>query len=310
MSKKDVVQLFRNEKIKEELRAVTNDDEIVKVGCKNNLIFTKEELNLVKVAASNFYDENKKYNINTGKNNANLSLNCYEYLLPDIHKLKILQNDLEVIKVKPNIADLKFFNEAFRIDDSNFASISPNSKEFQAQYDNIMKQSNNNVVKDLSEFGYFDRRDFHLINLDRYVNDKLYENYFQSKLRIVRTLTSFFGANVKLKGSFCYPPNAYRTWHTNDNAPGWRMYLIDFDQPKLARNGKSFFRYMHPETKKLVTLVDKPKLVRFFKIEQEQEKLFWHCIVNRTKAFRWSFGFHVPDNWMEKIKPHTVKSCG
>ena len=45
-------------------------------------------------------------------------------------------------------------------------------------------------------------------------------------------------------------------------------------------------------------------------IEREQEKLFWHCIVDETKAFRWSFEFSVPDNWMGKIKPDIVNSCG
>jgi hypothetical protein len=208
---------------------------------------------------------------------------------------------LEKIKIKPDTVDMNLFQKAFRTDDFKFASISPASTEFSAQYNEIMRQANS-VDPDYPEFQHLCRRDFHLIDLNRHVEHKLYEDYFHAKVRIIRILKNFFGTDVRFTGSLWYPPNAYRTWHTNENAVGWRMYLIDFDQPELTADGQSFFRYMHPETKELITLVDKPKLVRFFKIENQPEQLFWHCIVNATKASRWSYGFHVPDNWMDKIK--------
>jgi len=330
MSTKAVVKLFKNEKTKEELRAITNEKEITRIGRKNGLIFTNKEFEIVKQAVIDLQNKkNKAKTLNCNQyekqsqiEKENISFNhelsydredylteCYEFYLHDIQGFEKLEDDLEKIKSKPDIADIDLFNETFKIDDFYFASISPESKDFQEKYQEIMSKINNNITQDSPEPEHCIRRDFHLINLDSYVKDEIYDDYFQSKLRIVRTLTNFFDADVKLTGSFCYPPNAYRLWHTNDDAPGWRMYLIDFDRPELSTNGKSFFRYMHPETKELVTLLDKPKLVRFFKIEQQQEKLFWHCIVNGTKAYRWSYGFRVPDNWMEKIKLHTVKSC-
>ncbi|MBD2730570.1 Nif11-like leader peptide family natural product precursor [Nostoc sp. FACHB-892] len=325
MSKKAVAQLFKNEEVKQELMAVTNYKEIIKIGYKKGFVFTREEFEAVKQAADELKNKIVKeqmFGINqycqqgsqskSGQTIAlpslelsqdnSTSLNyCYEFNLQDIQGFEILENELEKIKIKLDAVDLCLFNQAFRFDDFNFASISPASAEFQAQYDKIMRQNTNVDIKFL-ESRYLAHRSSHLINLDNYVEDKLYEDYFQCKVRIVRTLKNFFGADVKLTGSFWYPPNAYRLWHTNEDCVGWRMYLIDFDQPELAANGKSFFRYMHPETKELITLVDKPKLVRFFKIEKQPEQLFWHCIVNGTKANRWSYGFHVPDNWMQKIK--------
>lgn len=82
--------------------------------------------------------------------------------------------------------------------------------------------------------------------------------------------------------------------------------MIDFDESVEQPKGTSFFRYMNPQSKEVVTLEERPKLVRFFKIEQEKEKLFWHCIVNATTRSRWSFGFIVPDHWMDKF-PHLAK---
>ena len=57
---------------------------------------------------------------------------------------------------------------------------------------------------------------------------------------------------------------------------------------------------MNPETKEIVTLQDRPSM-RFFKIEQRKDKLFWHCIVNGAAPNRWSFGFVVPESWMNKL---------
>ena len=81
------------------------------------------------------------------------------------------------------------------------------------------------------------------------------------------------------------------------------MYLVDFDYFEPQDEGEAFFRYMNPSTKELVTLEEKPKVVRFFKIENEPSKLFWHCIANTTKSNRWSFGFQVSGKWMGKLLP-------
>lgn len=319
MSKKAVVQLYKNESFKEEVSATTKIDEIVRVGGRYGYQFTREELKEVLQKVTDFQtritreksvnstqDCQHKIKLINGQTNNVLDLSglsssqtslclftdCYEFNLNEIQGFENLTTELEKIKIKPDSVDISVFEKTFRQDDFNFASISPDSADFRIQYEEIIN-INNNFNSD---------RSFHLIDLDNHLDHQLYEDYFQAKVRIIRILKNFFEADVKLTGSFWYPPNAYRTWHTNENAVGWRMYLIDFDQPELAADGQSFFRYIHPETKELITLVDKPKLVRFFKIENQPEQLFWHCIVNATKANRWSYGFHVPDNWIDKIK--------
>jgi hypothetical protein len=118
---------------------------------------------------------------------------------------------------------------------------------------------------------------------------------------MISLLEAFFGSEIRASGSMWYPPFGYRLWHTNETQPGWRMYLIDFDEPAGDPAGISFFRYMNPQSKEIVTLEERPKLVRFFKVEQEKDKLFWHCIVNATTRNRWSFGFVVPENWTDKL---------
>ena len=147
----------------------------------------------------------------------------------------------------------------------------------------------------------FSRRDFRLVNLDQHVEHPLYDQYFRAKTRMISLLEGFFGSEIRFSGSMWYPPFGYRLWHTNETQPGWRMYLIDFDEPTGDAGGTSFFRYMNPENKEIVTLEERPKLVRFFKMEQEKDKLFWHCIVNATTRNRWSFGFVVPENWMDRL---------
>jgi hypothetical protein len=118
---------------------------------------------------------------------------------------------------------------------------------------------------------------------------------------VIRTLEEFFESEVRFSGSLWYPPSAYRLWHTNETQPGWRMYVVDFDKPPADPADSSFFRYMDPRTQEIVTLRERPRMVRFFKAEQDPGRLFWHCIVNPTQRHRWSFGFVVPDHWMTAI---------
>jgi hypothetical protein len=132
------------------------------------------------------------------------------------------------------------------------------------------------------------------VNLDQHVDHSLYA-YFDAKMRTIRQLERVLGCEIQFSGSMWYPTLAYRLWHTNETQPGWRMYLIDFDEPIAPADIRSFFRYMNPQTKEIVTLQDRPKMLRFFKVDQRADRLFWHCIVNR------SFGFFVPDDWMARL---------
>jgi hypothetical protein len=75
------------------------------------------------------------------------------------------------------------------------------------------------------------------------------------------------------------------------------MHVIDFDEPPADPGASSFFRYFDPRTGRITTLRESPRTVRFFKAEQDPDRLFWHCVVNPTRHHRWSFGFAVPDDW-------------
>ena len=77
-----------------------------------------------------------------------------------------------------------------------------------------------------------------------------YDRYLEAKHRMIRTFEEFFGAEVRFSGSLWYPPSSYRLWHTNETQPGWRMYVIDFDEPLADPAETSFFRYMDSRTER------------------------------------------------------------
>src|SRR5262249_18678454 len=162
-------------------------------------------------------------------------------------------------------------------------SVSPDSPDFRRRFREIADAP-------AGEPGHGGRED-HVINLDHHAGHQGFDAYFDAKCRIIDALETFFGAEIRFSASLWYPPQAYRTWHTNDNQPGWRMYIIDFDGDPRRQGGQAFFRYMNPHTKEIVTLDEHPRMIRFFRIEQEREKLFWHCIVNSSHVNRWSLGF-------------------
>jgi hypothetical protein len=85
-------------------------------------------------------------------------------------------------------------------------------------------------------------------------------------------------------GHFWYPPGSYMGWHTNSNAPGWRMYVTHCDEP-----GKSFFRYRNPRSHEIVTSYDRRWTVRLFKVAADD--LMWHTVYSDTN--RYSFGYRI-----------------
>jgi predicted ribosomally synthesized peptide with nif11-like leader len=220
----------------------------------------------------------------------------YELDLHDVPELKPVLDELPRLTIQPATVDLDCFAAALRHDDLNWTSMSPAADGFRERYEEIMAPHWN------GEPGSDERRDFHLVNLDQYVDHPLYDAYFEAKLRTVSHLEQIFGAGIRFSGSMWYPPYSYRLWHTNETQPGWRMYLIDFDEAIAEPDTRSFFRYMNPQTKQLVTLRDQPAMLRFFKVDQREDRLFWHCIVNGAQRNRWSFGFAIPNDWMARLR--------
>ncbi|WP_019631330.1 Nif11-like leader peptide family natural product precursor [Actinomadura atramentaria] len=190
------------------------------------------------------------------------------------------------LKVRPSDVDLAAFDAEFRPGDLRSTELAPRGEEYRRWAAELAATARPG-----------DRRDFHLVNLDDHVGHADYDDYLDAKTRVVGALEDVFGAEVRFSGSMWYPPSSYRLWHTNETQPGWRMYLIDLDDDFEDAEHTSFFRYQHPETGELVTLRERRRMARFFRIEQRPDRLFWHCIVNPTRRHRWSFGFAVPDSW-------------
>ena len=87
--------------------------------------------------------------------------------------------------------------------------------------------------------------------------------------------------NVKKTGFFAYPPNGFYGWHTNNNNPGERLYIVYADEDK-----KSFFRFYDSDQNKIVTQWDQ-KGINIKRFNISIEKPFWHCVgsyCNRISA--------------------------
>ncbi|MFC5183425.1 Nif11-like leader peptide family natural product precursor [Actinomadura harenae] len=212
-----------------------------------------------------------------------------EYALDDLPGFGEVLELLPRVKIRPPSVDMDRFADAFVPADLASTEHPPSGPEYRRWRAGLKPVPG-------------DRRDFHLVNLDDHVAHPGYESYLDAKVRLVRALEGVFGPEVRFSGSMWYPPSSYRLWHTNEDQPGWRMYLIDFDDDFDDPSDTSFFRYQTPGTDELVTLRERPRMARFFKIEQEPERLFWHCIVNPTERHRWSFGFVVPDDWKAALE--------
>ncbi len=281
--------------LEELLRAVTDTRELVALGERSGYEFEAEDL--AAAAADLSSTPGTSEPVPAKKTEAGESaIHHYELDLLAIPELAPILDELPHLTIRPGSVDLGQFASAFRDDDLAWTEMSPAEPGFRDRYEQAMATHWRGVERASP------RRDFHLVNLDQHVDHALYGDYLEAKVRTVRHLSRIFDFDIRFSGSMWYPPHAYRLWHTNENQPGWRMYLIDFDDAIAPSDMRSFFRYMNPESQELVTLQDRPKLLRFFKIEQRDDALFWHCISNGAQRNRWSFGFVIPDDWMTRLQ--------
>ena len=302
MSKETVLKfyeaIFDSQKFKQEIKVITRQEELVKLGRRNGYHFTLKDL---AEADASYSHKNHDPLISIDSDDlAGEELPRpyhYEFKFSEIPGFEEIERELKKLQIKPSTVDLDLYEKSFRAEDFKFNDVSPTVPGFRQYYHKSLK-SYLDLPFPKPEYAW---HPFHLINLDCHVENPLYEDYFQTKVRLLQLLENCLDTKLRFSGSLWYPPNAYRLWHTNETQPGWRMYLVDFDRFEENEKEKAFFRYMNPETKELVTLAEKPKIVRFFKIESEPSKLLWHCIVNATKFNRWSFGFNVSNQWIHKL---------
>ena len=282
------------------LRAVTDTRELVALGHRSGYRFGPRDL---ATAATAFAEEDATRATPAPAPDATAAggkrgvYHHYELDLLRMPEMAPVLEELPHLKVMPATVDLERFAADARPEDLAWTDMSPAHPDFRQRYEAIMAAHWHG-----SADGIRARRDFHLVNLDQHVDHPHYDRYLEAKVRTVRALSRIFDCDIRFSGSMWYPPHSYRLWHTNENQPGWRMYLIDFDVAIAADDMRSFFRYMNPETDELVTLQDRPKLLRFFKIDQRDDALVWQCIVNGAQRNRWSFGFVIPDDWMTRLQ--------
>lgn len=286
---------YDSPELKQQLKAVTGTREIVRLGSRYGYSFDVPDL----MEASSTFASGKPPKAARRPTEADRDAGPlhHEYRLEDLPGLKGVIDQLPHLKIKPPSFDLDRFARTFREDDLRSTDLSPADPKFQAWHESMMKAH----WRDPALGSGAPRRDFHLVNLDEHIDHPGYDRYLEAKHRMIRTLEEFFSTEIRFSGSLWYPPSSYRLWHTNETQPGWRMYVVDFDEPPAEPADTSFFRYMNPRSEEIVTLRETPRMIRFFKAEQDPRRLFWHCIVNPTPRHRWSFGFVVPDDWMTAI---------
>jgi len=292
---------FKDGDLREEFRAVTSIQETVRLGQRHGYRFGMADAHEAMIL---YGEEIAKLVLATNQPAGATAQSAtrrphayhYDFRMEEIAGFEEVAGQLGRLKIKPQSVNLAAFHWQFRQEDLDSTNLSPASSEF-SRIDDEITTSLRTAPPSTPDVGY-SQRDAHLINLDLNVEHPGYDDFFQAKVNMVRLLKDFFNDDVKFSGALWYPPNAYRLWHTNETQPGWRMYLTAFDQPP---KGKSFFRYMDPQTKQLVTLQEQSTLVRFFRVESRKQYLFWHCIANTSTANRWSFGFVVPESWMSKL---------
>jgi hypothetical protein len=286
---------YKTPSVAQQLKATTGIQEIVRLGERHGYDFS---INDFMEAASFFRPENAPPRPEPAPAPTSTTFLHHEYRLEDVPGFEPVIAELPQLKVQPPTVDLAQFHHSYRADDEATTSMSPADPTFQQWHAAMMKEG----WQDPSRGHGGPRRDFHLINLDEHTEHPSYEAYFDAKTRTIAALENLFDSEIKFSGSMWYPPHSYRLWHTNETQPGWRMYVVDLDAPFEDPQETSFFRYMNPETSEIVTLREHPRIVRFFKAEQDPERLFWHCIVNPTERHRWSFGFVVPDDWQNHLQ--------
>ena len=110
------------------------------------------------------------------------------------------------------------------------------------------------------------------LKIDAIMKDKINNIFGGHRLSIVPS------------GHFWYPPGGFMGWHTNQKAPGWRIYINYTEESE-----KSFFRYQDPDSGEIITKNDDIINFRLFRICPE--KPLWHAVYSDTHRF--SFGYMV-----------------
>ena len=178
----------------------------------------------------------------------------HEFNIADIPGFEPVVVELDAMKIQPTTVSMDRFRAAFRQEDFDFAAVSPDAPDFQCRFQQIWGSPPVSL-------GTAAEKTTSLTSITTSITPNTTRTSMRNAGSSTR-LEVFFGFEIRFSASLWYPPKAYRTWHTNDNQPGWRMYIVDFDEDPKRSGGQSFFRYMNPHSKEIVTLYENPRMVR------------------------------------------------
>lgn len=119
--------------------------------------------------------------------------------------------------------------------------------------------------------------------------------HFRDPIRkILFEVTSFIGARNNALTAF-YPADGYIGWHTNWNASGYNLIF------SFSEKGNGFFKYLDPETKEIVKMVDPAAewtcKAGYFGSYKEKDNHFWHAAESNGST-RLTFSYIIPDEFM------------
>ena len=300
---------YDSPELMQQLKAVTGTQEIVRLGLRYGYTFDVPEL---MEASSSFTGAPDGRGARRGRVLACRSavpgprdprrrarLLHHEYRLDDLPGLKGVHRPAPPPQDQASVGRPRPASRAtFREEDLRTTSMSPADPGFQAWHESMMKAH----WRDPALGSGAPRRDFHLVNLDEHVDHPGYDRYLEAKHRMIRTLEKFFGSEVRFSGSLWYPPSSYRLWHTNETQPGWRMYVIDFDEP-FADAGRHLVLPLHGPAHR----GDRHAAgsARGWSVSSRPSRTPASCSGTASSTprtrHRWSFGFVVPDDWMTAI---------
>jgi predicted ribosomally synthesized peptide with nif11-like leader len=292
---------YETPELRQQLKAITATPELIALGRAHGYDFEVEELAEASLGLTDLAETQDADPETPARPRVAQDAYHYEYDVAAVDALAGLASELPNLTIQPSSVDLAAFAARFNADDLRLLDRTPHNDPDIKQ---LYAGDGHGPAAPRAL-----RRDFHLINLDEHADHPEYPDYFAAKGRAIAALEEAFGTEIKMSGSMWYPPGAYRMWHTNESQPGWRMYVVVPSDEPVEPHELSYFRYRNPQTGELVTLPEPGPVVRVFRAEHEPHRLFWHCIGNPGPRHRWSFGFVVPDDWMDRlgVTPETGK---
>ena len=181
-----------------------------------------------------------------------------------------------------SISEIPEFKIHFDDSDKNILQLGKQKMQYYSNFENHLR---NNIGNDSSRL-LIKNDSFHQLSDGKWRLNQNTKNVKSININTKKGLN-----NIRVTGTFYYPPGGMKEWHTNKtskNTPDWRCYFIYLTDP----NTESYFCYINPITGKFHKMRDKHMTFNIFYLNNDQERLLWHS-VKCVKGGRMSFGFNL-----------------